>query len=162
LPVVTMGELKTIEAAGVVAVPDSPSDSETNGVNAPRLPDRYADESYKLFSKVQVEEPTPEEARIIRNKCLWRILPFLCIGYHLMYVDKQTVCAFRSMAFPSLTSLCSLEARPSSVSSKTLTSTRTSTTGCRRYSTLAIFWRNGRRIVHCSTSQSANGLRPCS
>jgi hypothetical protein len=94
LPVITMGELKTIEAAGVVAVPDSPSDSETNGVNAPRLPDRYADESYKLFSKVQVEEPTPEEARIIRNKCLWRILPFLCIGYHLMYVDKQTVCAF--------------------------------------------------------------------
>jgi hypothetical protein len=59
--------------------------------NAPVLPQKYADESYKLFSKVQVNDPTPEEARIIRNKCLWRILPFLCIGYHLMYVDKQTV-----------------------------------------------------------------------
>jgi hypothetical protein len=85
---------KTIEAGGVVPVLDSPSDSETTAATTPRLPDRYADESYKLFSKVQVEEPTPEEARIIRNKCLWRILPFLCIGYHLMYVDKQTVCTF--------------------------------------------------------------------
>ncbi|KAK0760542.1 hypothetical protein N5P37_006736 [Trichoderma harzianum] len=56
-----------------------------------KLSDRSADESYKLFSKVQVSDPTPEEARIIRNKCLWRILPFLCIGYHLMYVDKQTL-----------------------------------------------------------------------
>jgi hypothetical protein len=59
--------------------------------NVPKLPDRYADESYKLFSKVQVTDPNPEEARRIRNKLLWRILPFLCIGYHLMYVDKQTV-----------------------------------------------------------------------
>lgn len=58
----------------------------------PTLPDRYADESYKLFSQVHVAEPTPEEALKIRNKCLWRILPFLCIGYHLMYLDKQTVC----------------------------------------------------------------------
>ncbi|KAL7953972.1 major facilitator superfamily domain-containing protein [Trichoderma compactum] len=56
-----------------------------------KLSDRSADESYKLFSKVQVSDPTPEEARKIRNKCLWRILPFLCIGYHLMYVDKQTL-----------------------------------------------------------------------
>lgn len=61
--------------------------------HAPKLPDRYADESYKLFSKIQVTDPTPEEARRIRNKCLWRILPFLCVGYHLMYVDKQTVCS---------------------------------------------------------------------
>lgn len=60
--------------------------------NVPRLSDRSADESYKLFSKVQVADPTPEEARRIRNKLLWRILPFLCVGYHLMYVDKQTVC----------------------------------------------------------------------
>ncbi|KAK4082434.1 uncharacterized protein Triagg1_2246 [Trichoderma aggressivum f. europaeum] len=56
-----------------------------------KLSDRSADESYKLFSKVQVSDPTPEEAQRIRNKCLWRILPFLCIGYHLMYVDKQTL-----------------------------------------------------------------------
>lgn len=60
--------------------------------NAAKVPDQFADESFKLFSKIQVEDPTPEEAKAIRNKCLWRILPFLCIGYHLMYVDKQTVC----------------------------------------------------------------------
>ena len=57
----------------------------------PKLPDRFADESYKLFSQVTVEPPTPEEARRIRNKCIRWILPFLCLGYHLMYVDKQTV-----------------------------------------------------------------------
>lgn len=61
-------------------------------VDIPKLPDRYADESYKLFSKVKVEPPTPEQAQIIRNKCIRWILPFLCVGYHLMYVDKQTVC----------------------------------------------------------------------
>ncbi|EEA24900.1 allantoate permease, putative [Talaromyces marneffei ATCC 18224] len=59
--------------------------------NVPKLSDRYADESYKLFQKLQVTDPTPKEARKIRNKCLRRILPFLCIGYHLMYVDKQTL-----------------------------------------------------------------------
>lgn len=58
---------------------------------APKLSGRYADESYKLFAKVKVTDPTPEEARRIRNKCLWRIIPFLCFGYHIMYVDKQTV-----------------------------------------------------------------------
>lgn len=71
--------------------PDSQDASSSAGPTL-KLSDRLADESYKLFSKVQVSDPTPEEARIIRNKCLWRILPFLCIGYHLMYVDKQTVC----------------------------------------------------------------------
>lgn len=65
------------------------SDNETD--TAPKVPDQFADESFKLFSKIQVLDPTPEEAKRIRNKCLWRILPFLCIGYHLMYVDKQTV-----------------------------------------------------------------------
>lgn len=59
---------------------------------APKVPDQFADESFKLFAKIQVQDPTPFEAKKIRNKCLWRILPFLCIGYHLMYVDKQTVC----------------------------------------------------------------------
>ncbi|KAL2848423.1 major facilitator superfamily domain-containing protein [Aspergillus pseudoustus] len=68
---------------------DSASDGEFN--NAPKVPAQFADESFKLFSKIQVSDPTPEEARAIRNKCLWRILPFLCIGYHLMYVDKQTL-----------------------------------------------------------------------
>lgn len=71
--------------------PDSQEENEFAS-NAVKLSDRSADESYKLFSKIQVSDPTPEEARRIRNKCLWRILPFLCIGYHLMYVDKQTVC----------------------------------------------------------------------
>ncbi|KAM0738351.1 hypothetical protein ACQRIT_006088 [Beauveria bassiana] len=59
--------------------------------NVPKLPDRYADESYKLFSEIKVTDPTPEEAIRIRNKLLWRIVPFLCIGYHLMYLDKQTL-----------------------------------------------------------------------
>ncbi|KAK4950464.1 hypothetical protein LTR10_011446 [Elasticomyces elasticus] len=58
---------------------------------APKLPDRYADESHKLFSNVDVEDPTSEEALRIRNKCVRWILPFLCVGYHLMYVDKQTL-----------------------------------------------------------------------
>jgi hypothetical protein len=73
---------------------DSTVQSEDDSLpppNVPKLSDRYADESYKLFQKLQVTDPTPEEARKIRNKCLRRILPFLCIGYHLMYVDKQTV-----------------------------------------------------------------------
>lgn len=66
-------------------------ESDNNSGTAPKVPDQFADESFKLFSKIHVTDPTPEEATAIRNKCLWRILPFLCIGYHLMYVDKQTV-----------------------------------------------------------------------
>lgn len=62
-----------------------------DSTTTPKLPERYADESYKLFSKVQVDDPTPEEAKRIRNKCIRWILPFLCVGYHLMYVDKQTL-----------------------------------------------------------------------
>lgn len=96
--------------------------------SVPKLPDRYADESYKLFSKVQVSDPTAEEAALIRNKLLWRILPFLCIGYHLMYVDKQTVCVklgnsvsqaegtnvcYRHRNETDHSSLCSWVARPS-------------------------------------------------
>ncbi|KAI5362649.1 putative major facilitator superfamily, MFS transporter superfamily [Septoria linicola] len=57
----------------------------------PKLAEKFVDESYKLFSKVQVDDPSPKEARLIRNKCVRWILPFLCIGYHLMYVDKQTL-----------------------------------------------------------------------
>ncbi|KAL4977142.1 major facilitator superfamily domain-containing protein [Aspergillus desertorum] len=59
--------------------------------NSIKVPAQFADESFKLFCKIQVTDPTPEEAKTIRNKCLWRITPFLCIGYHLMYVDKQTL-----------------------------------------------------------------------
>jgi len=55
----------------------------------PKIPPQYADESYKLFSQLgEVSDPTPEEARAIRNKCVKWILPFICIGYHVMYVDK--------------------------------------------------------------------------
>ncbi|USW56706.1 Putative major facilitator superfamily, MFS transporter superfamily [Septoria linicola] len=57
----------------------------------PKLAEKFGDESYKLFTKVQVDDPSPKEARLIRNKCVRWILPFLCIGYHLMYVDKQTL-----------------------------------------------------------------------
>lgn len=57
----------------------------------PKLLDRYADESYKLLSQVKVEPPTPEEAERIRKKCVRWVIPFICLGYHLMYVDKQTV-----------------------------------------------------------------------
>lgn len=66
---------------------------DNNGITADalKLPDRYADESYKLFSEIKATEPTPEEATKIRDKLLWRIVPFLCIGYHLMFLDKQTV-----------------------------------------------------------------------
>ncbi|KAK5717040.1 hypothetical protein LTR15_008928 [Elasticomyces elasticus] len=63
----------------------------TSTPGAPKLPDRYADESHKLFSKVHVDDPTSKEALRIRNKCVRWILPFLCVGYHLMYVDKQTL-----------------------------------------------------------------------
>ncbi|KAK4542352.1 hypothetical protein LTR36_006808 [Oleoguttula mirabilis] len=59
--------------------------------DTPKLLDRYADESFKLFSSIQVSDPTPEEARLLRKKCVRWILPFLCIGYHLMYIDKQTL-----------------------------------------------------------------------
>ncbi|KAJ5087796.1 hypothetical protein N7456_011412 [Penicillium angulare] len=70
---------------------DGEDDAQNIINDAPKVPDQFADESFKLFSKIDVAEPTLEEARNIRNKCLWRILPFLCIGYHLMYVDKQTL-----------------------------------------------------------------------
>lgn len=77
---------------GFVAETQVHEESDNDFNNTPKLPDQFADESFKLFSKIQVTDPTPEEAIQIRNKCLWRVLPFLCIGYHLMYVDKQTVC----------------------------------------------------------------------
>ena len=87
--------MNKVEAAtGTRSDRQSPSRSSNAAGDAPVLPQRCADESYKLFSKIQTNGPTPEEARIIRNKCLWRILPFLCIGYHLMYIDKQTVMAY--------------------------------------------------------------------
>ncbi len=62
----------------------------TEELKVPKLSARYADESYKLFDEVHVRDPTPEEARKIRNKSVLWILPFLCIGYHLMFLDKQT------------------------------------------------------------------------
>ncbi|KAH8694305.1 allantoate permease [Talaromyces proteolyticus] len=82
--------MATTQQTAVVATATGPESDEELALAA-KLPDRFADESYKLFSRVDVKEPTDDEARRIRNKCLWRILPFLCIGYHLMYVDKQTL-----------------------------------------------------------------------
>ncbi|KAF2152955.1 MFS transporter [Myriangium duriaei CBS 260.36] len=80
-----------------MAPPDKPVPTESVdsasdvAVDAPKLPTRYADESFKLFSKVHVSDPNPQEAQRIKNKLVWRIIPFLCVGYHLMYVDKQTL-----------------------------------------------------------------------
>ncbi|KIH91178.1 allantoate permease [Sporothrix brasiliensis 5110] len=53
--------------------------------------DRYADESYRLLSSIKVEPPTPDEAARLRRKAIRWILPLICVGYHLMYVDKQTL-----------------------------------------------------------------------
>jgi hypothetical protein len=69
----------------------SASATSLAAIQVPKVPTQYADEPYKLFSQIQVEDPTPEEARRIRNKCIKWILPFICVGYHIMYVDKQTV-----------------------------------------------------------------------
>ncbi|KAI1622995.1 MFS transporter [Exophiala viscosa] len=69
---------------------DVSSDSDL-GVGVAKVPPRYADESFKLFSQVQVKDPTPEESLRIKKKLIWRIIPFLCVGYHLMYIDKQTL-----------------------------------------------------------------------
>lgn len=57
----------------------------------PKLSDRYADESYKLLSRIKIQPPTPQEGAKIRKKCVRWVVPFICLGYHLMYVDKQTV-----------------------------------------------------------------------
>ncbi|KAJ5155997.1 Major facilitator superfamily domain general substrate transporter [Penicillium capsulatum] len=80
-----------IAKSGLQATTISKGNSAVIPNSAPKVPDQFADESFKLFSRIQATDPTPEEAQRIRNKCLWRILPFLCIGYHLMYVDKQTL-----------------------------------------------------------------------
>lgn len=69
----------------------SSEDRDGSATVVPKLLDRYADESYKLLSQVKVDPPTTEEAERIRKKCVRWVIPFICIGYHLMYVDKQTV-----------------------------------------------------------------------
>lgn len=98
-----------------------PVDADSAAARATaKLTERYADESYKLFLNTKVDDPTPEEAKKIRNKCVTWILSFLCIGYHLMYVDKQTVSSgkpFYSSILQILMS-CSWEAPPSSESWK--------------------------------------------
>ncbi|KZZ94378.1 Major facilitator superfamily domain, general substrate transporter [Moelleriella libera RCEF 2490] len=70
---------------------DPVSSSSSNGAAAAAVSDRYADESYKLFSRIQVTDPTADEGRRIRNKLIWRIAPLSCIGYFLMFTDKQTL-----------------------------------------------------------------------
>lgn len=90
--VLSLALFETMAASKTSSVDISPTPVE-NGASPiiPKLSDRYADESYKLLSQVKVDAPTPEEAEIIRKKCVRRIIPFICVGYHLMYVDKQTV-----------------------------------------------------------------------
>ncbi|KAF9629203.1 hypothetical protein BFW01_g10406 [Lasiodiplodia theobromae] len=78
--------------AKVLGSTTEPVDADSAAARATaKLTERYADESYKLFLNTKVDDPTPEEAKKIRNKCVTWILSFLCIGYHLMYVDKQTL-----------------------------------------------------------------------
>ncbi|KAK7721482.1 hypothetical protein SLS63_009596 [Diaporthe eres] len=78
-------------ATSKVPVEETTSSQDGSEVAVPKLLDRYADESYKLLSQVKVEPPTPEEAERIRKKCVRWVIPFICLGYHLMYVDKQTL-----------------------------------------------------------------------
>ncbi|KAK0898893.1 hypothetical protein LTR29_018351, partial [Friedmanniomyces endolithicus] len=63
--------------AGVLEDVSSATESDADLAIVPKVPPRYADESFKLFSKVQVEDPTPEEAARIKKKLIWRIIPFL-------------------------------------------------------------------------------------
>ncbi len=87
----TIQDIKTSSLSDNEGIP-SKDTASINAVAVPIVPTQYADESYKLFSQLgEVNEPTPEEARLIRNKCIKWILPFICVGYHIMYVDKQTV-----------------------------------------------------------------------
>lgn len=83
-------------ATSKVPVEETTSSQDGSEVAVPKLLDRYADESYKLLSQVKVEPPTPEEAERIRKKCVRWVIPFICLGYHLMYVDKQTVSDYAS------------------------------------------------------------------
>lgn len=83
---IKMSLSKGPDAATATEIPSAEKSKST-----PKLASRFVDESYKLLSKVQVSDPTPEEAIRLRNQCMKWILPFLCLGYHLMFLDKQTV-----------------------------------------------------------------------
>lgn len=78
-------------ATSKLAVEETTPSDDGSAVAVPKLLNRYTDEIYKLLSQVKVEQPTPEEAERIRNKCVRWVIPFICLGYHLMYVDKQNV-----------------------------------------------------------------------
>ena len=57
--------------------------------HAPSVPAKFADESFKLFASIgPVEDSTPEEARRIKRRATLIVLPFLCVGYHLMSVRE--------------------------------------------------------------------------
>jgi hypothetical protein len=110
----------------------------------PKVPEKYADESYKLFSKlVDVSEPPSEKARQIRNKCVRRVLPFLCIGYHLMYAAKQTVSPVYAVFSPVVEG-SSVGTQLFSAPWKMRISTRHNIAGLCRSSILHIFSPNGR------------------
>lgn len=109
-------------ATSKVPVEETTTSEDGSSVAVPKLLDRYADESYKLLSQVKVEPPTPEEAERIRKKCVRWVIPFICLGYHLMYVDKQTVSDLVTAALLRRKSMAdcvnySLATRPFSVSS---------------------------------------------
>lgn len=81
-------------ATSKVPVEETTSSEDGSASAVPKLLDRYADESYKLLSQVKVEPPTPEEAGRIPKKCVRWVIAFICLGCHLMYVDKQTVSSY--------------------------------------------------------------------
>ncbi|CAK7226322.1 hypothetical protein SBRCBS47491_006190 [Sporothrix bragantina] len=86
----TTKQQSPIESA--VSVVETPSSSAPEPASRlAKRSDRYADESYRLLSSVKVEPPTAEESLRIRRTAIRWILPFICVGYHLMYVDKQTL-----------------------------------------------------------------------
>lgn len=78
-------------ATAKTIVEETSSSQDEAAPVVPKLSDRYADESYKLLSRIKVQPPTPQEGETIRKKCVRWVVPFICLGYHLMYVDKQTV-----------------------------------------------------------------------
>lgn len=110
-------------ATSKVPVEETTTSEDGSAVTVPKLLDRYADESYKLLSQVKVDPPTPEEAERIRKKCVRWVIPFICLGYHLMYVDKQTVSnlvitnVLRRKSMPDYVEYNSSATRPFSVSS---------------------------------------------
>ena len=55
-------------------------------IQLPKVTMQFTDEPYKLFLQIQVDEPTPDEARTIRNKYIKWILPIIYLLWILYHV----------------------------------------------------------------------------